>query len=32
MAASAAVDEFAKSFEEDFHFIACVFSAAVSDM
>jgi hypothetical protein len=32
MAAYAAVDEFAKSFEEDFCFIACMSSAAVSDM
>jgi hypothetical protein len=32
MAASAAVDEFAKSFEEDFCFIACMYSAVVSNM
>jgi hypothetical protein len=32
MAASAAVDEFAKHFEEDFCFIACMSSATVSDM
>jgi hypothetical protein len=31
MAASAAMDEFAKSFEEDFCFIACMSSAAVSE-
>jgi hypothetical protein len=32
MAASAAVDEFAKSFEEDFFFIAYMSSVVVSDM
>jgi hypothetical protein len=32
MAASAAVDEFAKSFEEDFCFVACMSSTAVSDI
>jgi hypothetical protein len=32
MAASAVVDEFAKSFEENFCFIACMSSATVSDM
>jgi hypothetical protein len=32
MAASAAMDEFAKSFEEDLCFIACMSSVAVSDM
>ena len=32
MANSTVVDEFAKSFEEDFCFIACMSSAAVSDM
>jgi hypothetical protein len=32
MAASSAVDEFAKSFEEDFYFIACMSSTVVSDM
>jgi hypothetical protein len=32
MVASAAVDEFAKSFEEDFCFIVCMSSATVSDM
>ena len=31
MAASAVVDEFDKSFEEDFSFIACMSSAAVSN-
>jgi hypothetical protein len=32
MAASAAVDEFAKHFEEDFCFITCMSSAAISHM
>jgi hypothetical protein len=32
MATSAAVDEFAKSFEEDFCFVACMSSVAVSDI
>jgi hypothetical protein len=32
MAASAAVDEFSKSFEDDFFFINCMSSATVSDM
>jgi hypothetical protein len=32
MAISTAMDEFAKSFEEDFCFIACMFSTAVSNM
>jgi hypothetical protein len=32
MAASATVDEFAKSFEEDFCFIVCMSSTNVSDM
>jgi hypothetical protein len=32
MAASATVDEFAKSFEEDFCFVACMSSAIVSDI
>jgi hypothetical protein len=32
MAASTVLDEFAKSFEEDFCFIACMSSATVSDM
>jgi hypothetical protein len=32
MAASAAMDEFAKSFEGDFFFITCMSSAAVSNM
>ena len=32
MATSAAMDEFAKSFEEDFCFIACMSSTTVSNM
>ena len=32
MASSAALDEFAKSFKKDFCFIACMSSAAVSDI
>jgi hypothetical protein len=32
MAASSVVDEFDKSFEEDFCFVACMSSTTVSDM
>jgi hypothetical protein len=32
MAASAVVDEFSKSFEDDFCFMACMSSTVVSDM